>query len=91
MSAEWEILRTLVNATASARRRYTNRRGWHCLFHRSPFSNPDIAIGHAYSLDGLTWQTGACCLEGGGFAFLSLVSRTRPCTHSGRSCGQLDD
>ena len=28
---------------------------FHCLFHRAPFSDPDIAIGHSYSLDGLTW------------------------------------
>jgi hypothetical protein len=28
---------------------------FHCMFHRSPFSDPDIAIGHAYSLDGFTW------------------------------------
>lgn len=32
-----------------------NSRGWHCLYHRSPFSDPDIAIGHAFSLDGYTW------------------------------------
>jgi hypothetical protein len=32
---------------------------FHCLFHRSPFSNPDIAIGHAYSLDGLHWYAAA--------------------------------
>ena len=25
------------------------------MFHRSPFNNPDIAIGHAYSADGFTW------------------------------------
>lgn len=30
---------------------------FHCLFHRSPFSDPDIAIGHSYSLDGLTWYS----------------------------------
>jgi hypothetical protein len=28
---------------------------FHCMFHRSPFSDPDIAIGHAYSVDGFTW------------------------------------
>lgn len=30
---------------------------FHCLHHRSPFStvNPNIAIGHAYSKDGLAW------------------------------------
>lgn len=32
---------------------------FHCLFHRSPFSNPDIAIGHAYSLDGFAWHVAA--------------------------------
>lgn len=32
---------------------------FHCMFHRSPFSNPDIAIGHAYSLDGFTWYAAA--------------------------------
>lgn len=32
-----------------------SRGHWHCMFHRSPFSNPDAAIGHAYSLDGFTW------------------------------------
>ncbi len=26
---------------------------------RSPFSDPDIAIGHSYSLDGLTWYSAA--------------------------------
>ena len=36
---------------------YVNSRGWHCLFHRSPFSNPDLAIGHAYSVDGYTWYS----------------------------------
>jgi hypothetical protein len=35
---------------------YVDKRGhFHCLFHQSPFSVPDIAIGHAFSLDGLTW------------------------------------
>ena len=32
---------------------------FHCLFHRSPFSNPDIAIGHAYSVDGVRWYVAA--------------------------------
>jgi hypothetical protein len=32
---------------------------WHCLFHRSPFSIPDIAIGHSFSEDGLQWSTAA--------------------------------
>lgn len=28
---------------------------FHCLYHASPFSIPDIAIGHAFSEDGFTW------------------------------------
>jgi hypothetical protein len=32
---------------------------FHCLFHASPFSNPDIAIGHAFSLDGYEWRVAA--------------------------------
>lgn len=32
---------------------------FHCTFHRSPFSDPDIAIGHSYSEDGYTWYTSA--------------------------------
>ena len=36
---------------------YLDKRGaFHCLFHRSPFSNPDLAIGHAFSVDGLSWH-----------------------------------
>jgi len=39
---------------------FIDKRGhFHCMFHRSPFSNPDIAIGHAYSLDGFTWYVAA--------------------------------
>lgn len=35
---------------------YMDKRGaFHCLFHRAPFSDPDIAIGHAFSPDGLAW------------------------------------
>ena len=30
---------------------------FHCLFHRAPFSDPDIAIGHSYSEDGITWYS----------------------------------
>lgn len=37
---------------------FLNPRGeWHCLYHRSPFGNPDVAIGHSYSLDGFQWFT----------------------------------
>jgi hypothetical protein len=32
---------------------------FHCLFHRSPFSDPDIAIGHSWSHDGYAWTTAA--------------------------------
>lgn len=39
---------------------YIDKKGrFHCLFHQSPFSNPDIAIGHAYSLDGFVWYVSA--------------------------------
>ena len=39
---------------------YVDKRGrFHCLFHASPFSNPDIAIGHAFSADGFAWTVGA--------------------------------
>lgn len=34
-----------------------NRNNWHCLFHRSPFDDPDIAIGHSWSPDGYSWFT----------------------------------
>jgi hypothetical protein len=29
---------------------------YHCLYHREPITNPDIAIGHAYSSDGYDWH-----------------------------------
>ena len=29
---------------------------WHCLYHRSPFSNVTVAGGHAFSLDGHEWH-----------------------------------
>jgi hypothetical protein len=32
---------------------------WHCLFHRAPFSDPDVAIGHAFSVDGYDWTEAA--------------------------------
>lgn len=37
---------------------YLDSRGnFHCLYHRSPFSDPSIAIGHAFSPDeGKTWK-----------------------------------
>ena len=36
---------------------FIDKRGhFHCMFHRSPFSVPDIAIGHAYSVDGFSWR-----------------------------------
>jgi hypothetical protein len=39
---------------------YLDKHGrFHCLFHASPFSNPDIAIGHAFSLDGYEWRVAA--------------------------------
>jgi hypothetical protein len=32
-------------------------RGWHCLYHRSPFADPaGQAIGHAFSPDGFEWR-----------------------------------
>jgi hypothetical protein len=35
---------------------FINPRGeWHCLYHRSPFNNPNVAIGHSFSKDGFTW------------------------------------
>ena len=30
---------------------------WHCLYHRSPFSNLSVAGGHSFSHDGYTWYT----------------------------------
>ena len=37
---------------------FINARGeFHCLYHRSPFSNPDVAIGHSWSEDGFSWTT----------------------------------
>ena len=39
---------------------FLNPRGeFHCLYHRAPFSNPDIAIGHSWSSDGFAWLTAA--------------------------------
>ena len=39
---------------------FLNPRGeWHCLYHRAPFSNPNVAIGHSYSPDGYQWFTAA--------------------------------
>lgn len=35
------------------------RGNWHCLYHRSPFSQPDFAIGHTFSLDGFNWTVSA--------------------------------
>jgi hypothetical protein len=35
---------------------FINPRGeWHCLYHRSPFGNPNVAIGHSFSRDGFAW------------------------------------
>jgi hypothetical protein len=32
-------------------------RGWHCLYHRTPFADPNHqAIGHAFSADGFAWR-----------------------------------
>ena len=37
---------------------FLNTRGeFHCLYHRAPFSDPDVAIGHSWSADGFTWFT----------------------------------
>ena len=30
---------------------------FHCLFHRAPFSDPTVAIGHSFSRDAFTWYT----------------------------------
>jgi len=37
---------------------YLDKRGnFHCLYHRSPWNNPSIAIGHAFSADeGKSWK-----------------------------------
>ena len=36
---------------------WLGRLGWHCLYHRGPFSDPNHqAIGHAYSADGFEWH-----------------------------------
>ena len=36
---------------------FVDQRGrFHCLFHRGPFSDPSIAIGHAFSIDSYTWH-----------------------------------
>ena len=35
---------------------FLNARGeFHCLYHRSPFNDPNVAIGHSFSADGFTW------------------------------------
>eukprot|EP00041_Stephanoeca_diplocostata_P005948 m.71682 g.71682 ORF g.71682 m.71682 type:complete len:549 (+) comp16090_c0_seq1:181-1827(+) len=39
---------------------WIDKRGhWHCLYHRRPFGNPDIAIGHTFSVDGFQWVSAA--------------------------------
>ena len=36
---------------------FLGARGWHCLYHRTPFADPaGQAIGHAYSADGFVWH-----------------------------------
>lgn len=31
------------------------RGAFHCMYHRAPFSNPTVAIGHSFSEDGFAW------------------------------------
>ena len=35
----------------------TSSGSFHCLYHRSPFNDPDVAIGHSWSADGFNWFT----------------------------------
>jgi hypothetical protein len=31
------------------------RGAFHCMYHRAPFSDPTVAVGHSFSEDGFTW------------------------------------
>lgn len=46
---------------------------FHCMFHRSPFSNPDIAIGHSYSIDGFTWYVNAGAAANSSIVYTGLA------------------